>query len=116
MATSRQEKGLKVRQHFDTLLEIEGYSESDIGEYVTRYFQDNKDPYLAERLIENLEADITLQTLATNPLNTVLLCVVFEEYGGKLPSTVTELYENIVFCITGKYCKINALDAEDIRF
>ena len=113
VATSRQEKGLKVRQHFDTLLEIEGYSESDIGEYVTRYFQDNKDPYLAERLIENLEADITLQTLATNPLNTVLLCVVFEEYGGKLPSTVTELYENIVFCITGKYCKINALDAED---
>ena len=113
MATSRQEKGLKVRQHFDTLLEIEGYSESDIGEYVTRYFQDNKDPYLAERLIENLEADITLQTLATNPLNTVLLCVVFEEYGGKLPSTVTELYENIVFCITGQYCKINALDAED---
>ena len=113
VATSRQEKGLKVRQHFDTLLEIKGYSESDIGEYVTRYFQDNKDPSLAERLIENLEADITLQTLATNPLNTVLLCVVFEEYGGKLPSTVTELYENIVFCITKRYCEKYSLKVED---
>ena len=112
VATSRQDKGLKVREYFDTLLEIKGYSESDIKKYVTRYFQDN-DPSLAKRLLENLETDINIRTLATNPLNTALLCVVFEDFQGKLPSTVTELYENIVFCITGKYCKINALDAED---
>ena len=42
LATSRQEKGLKVRQYFDTLLEIEGYSESDVAGYVIRYFQDNE--------------------------------------------------------------------------
>ena len=113
VATSRQEKGLTVRQHFDTLLEIKGYSESDIKEYVTRHFQDNKDQSLGERLIENLEINITLQTLATNPLNTVLLCVVFEDYNGKLPSTVTELYENIVFCITKRYSEKYSLKVED---
>ena len=114
VATSRQEKGLKVRKYFDTLLESKGYSESGlIEEYVRRHFQDKNDPSLAERLIENLETNITLQTLATNPLNTVLLCVVFEEYGGKLPSTVTELYENIVFCITKRYCEKYSLKVED---
>ena len=108
VVTSRQEKGLKVRKYFDTLLEIKGYSESDIKEYVIRYFQDN-DPSLAEQLIENLRTDINISTLATNPLNTVLLCVVFEDYDGKLPSTVTELYDNIVFSITKRYCEKTGL-------
>ena len=112
VVTSRQEKGMKVRKYFDTLLEIEGYSESDIKEYVTRYFQDN-DPSLAKRLIENLRTDTNIRTLAINPLNTVLLCVVFEEYHGKLPSTVTELYDNIVFCITKRYRKKCDSEVED---
>ena len=96
VATSRQEKGLKVRKHFDTLLEIQGYSENDITKYITKYFQDNDDPSLAGRLIENLKTDDKLETLATNPLNTVLLCVVFEDYDGNLPSSVTELCDNII--------------------
>ena len=112
VVTSRQEKGLKVRQYFDTLLEIKGYSRTDIREYITKYFQNN-DPSLAKRLIENLATNTRLATLATNPLNTVLLCVVFEDYGGELPSTVTELYDNIVFCITERYCQKNGLEVED---
>ena len=40
VATSRQEKGLEVRQYFDTLLEIKGYSEDDIELYIKRYFGD----------------------------------------------------------------------------
>ena len=112
VATTRQEKGLEVRQHFDTLLEIEGYSESDIRKYITRYFQNN-DPSLGERLIENLRTDIKLQTLAASPLNTLLLCVVFEDYNGKFPSTVTELYDNIVDCITKRHCEKFCLKVEE---
>ena len=67
VANSRQEKGLKIRQYFDTLFEIKGYSESDIKEYVTRYFQDD-DPSLAKRLIENLKTDSNIRTLAINPI------------------------------------------------
>ena len=67
-------EGLNVRKYFDTLLEIKGYSESDIEEYVTRYFQGNNDPSLAERLIENLKTDINMRTLATNPVNTLHVC------------------------------------------
>ena len=111
VVTSRQEKGMKVRKYFDTLLEIKGYSRTDIREYITKYFQNN-DPSLAKRLIENLATNTRLETLATNPLNTVLLCVVFEDYGGELPSTVTELYDNIVYCITKRYCEKCGLEVE----
>ena len=112
MATSRQEKGMKVRKYFDTLLEIKGYSKSDIGEYATRYFQDNNSSF-AEGLIKNVETDINLQTLATNPLNTLLLCVVFEDYGGQLPPTVTELYNEVIFCITKRYHEKCDSEVED---
>ena len=112
VVTSRQEKGMIVRHYFDALLEIKGYDESDIEQYITRYFQDN-DPSLATRLIENLKTDNNIRTLAINPLNTVLLCVVFEDYDGKLPSTVTELYDNIVYCITKRYREKCGLEVED---
>ena len=42
VATSRQEKGLEVRKYFDALLEIKGYSEGDIGEYITRLLWDSE--------------------------------------------------------------------------
>ena len=43
------------------------------------------------------------------------MCVVFEDYDGKLPSTVTELYDNIVFSITNRYCEKYGLSMEDNR-
>ena len=114
VATSRQEKGLQVRKYFDTLLEIKGYSEDDIYLYIHKYFAENLD--LAHELIYNLQNDIRLKTLATNPLNTVLLCVVFEDYGGQLPSTLTELCDEIVHCITKQYCAKYNLRVEDNAF
>ena len=114
VATSRQEKGLEVRQYFDTLLEIKGYSEDDTKLYIERYFAEKLD--LADQLMDKLDEEIRLKTLATNPLNTVLLCVVFEDYKGQLPSTVTELYDKIVFCITKRYCARHNLAVEDKGF
>ena len=111
VATSRQEKGLQVRKYFDTLLEIKGYSEDDIELYIERYFAEKLD--LADQLMDKLDEDSRLKTLASNPLNTVLLCVVFEDCKGQLPSTVTELYDNIVFCITKRYRARHNLRVED---
>ena len=54
--------------------------------------------------------------MATNPLNTLLLCVVFEDNGGNLPTTVTELYQNIVECIWKRYCKKKRPEEKDISF
>ena len=114
--TSRQEKGMEVRKYCDKLLEIKGYSYKSIESYINKYFGSNID--LAKKLQEKVKpkTENNLQTLATNPLNTLLLCVVFEDNGGNLPTTVTELYQNIVECIWKRYCKKKRPEEKDISF
>ena len=114
--TSRQEKGMEVRKYCEKLLEIQGYSYKSIESYINKYFGSNID--LAKKLQEKVKP-ITgndLRTLATNPLNTLLLCVVFEDNDGNLPTTVTELYQNIVECIWKRYCKKKRPEEKDISF
>ena len=114
--TSRQEKGMEVREYCDKLLEINGYSDESRNNYINKYFESDID--LAEKLQEKIETNTEndLRTLTTNPLNTLLLCVVFEDNDGNLPTTVTELYNNIVECIWKRYCKKEGLDEKDNSF
>ena len=114
--TSRQEKGMEVRKYCDKLLEIKGYSYESIKSYINKYFGSNID--LAKKLLKKfrLKIENNLRTLATNPLNTLLLCVVFEDNDGSLPTTVTELYQNIVECIWKRYCKKKRPEEKDISF
>ena len=114
--TSRQEKGMEVRKYCDKLLEIQGYSYNSIMSYINKYFGSNID--LAKKLRKKVrpKTENNLRTLATNPLNTLLLCVVFEDNGGNLPTTVTELYQNIVECIWKRYSKKKRPEERDISF
>ena len=114
--TSRQEKGKEVRKYCDKLLEINGYSDESRNNYINRYFE--RDIDLAEKLQEKIETNTenNLLTLATNPLNTLLLCVVFEDNDGNLPTTVTKLYQKIVGCIWKRYCKKKRPEEKDISF
>ena len=114
--TSRQEKGMEVREYCDKLLEINGYSDENRNNYINKYFESDSD--VAEKLQEKIETNTenNLRTLTTNPLNTLLLCVVFEDNDGNLPTTVTELYNNIVEYIWKRYCKKVGLDEKDISF
>ena len=114
VVTSRQEKGMEVRKYCDKLLEIDGFSDESRNSFIDKYFTSNID--LAQKLQEKIRTSTenNLQSLATNPLNALLLCVVFEDNDGDLPTTVTELYENIVECIWTRYCKRKRPDEKAI--
>ena len=115
VVTSRQEKGMEVRKYCDKLLEIDGYSNESRDLFINRYFTGNN--YLAKKLQEKITGSKNnLQSLATNPLNALLLCVVFEDNDGDLPTTVTELYENIVECIWKRHCKRKRPEEKVISF
>ena len=103
LATTRQERGIEVRKSvvFDIHLEIKGYTESDSIAYIKRHF--NQSPK-GERLIEEMQQNTFLNALQNNPLNLLLLCVVYEDYEGKLPTSRTELYQVIVQCLLRRYC------------
>ena len=105
--TSRPEAGSKVRGYTDTLLEIVGFTRTDAKRYIRKYFQQAE--HLAEALISKVKLDKDLRKLTKNPLNTLLLCVVFEDLKGILPSSRTQLYVEIVLFVLRRYESKNGL-------
>ena len=100
VVTARHEDGVKVRECCHTLLEVEGFTETDAKKFILRYF---KEEHLAEKLLNKLDSDRTLRGLTRNPLNTALLCLLCEESGGKFPESRTLLYLQIVECVLRRY-------------
>ena len=100
--TSRQEGGSRVRRYTDTLLEIVGFTPTDAESYIKKYFKQDK-AHLAEELISKFRLHVELRELTQNPLNTLLLCVIFEDLEGVLPDNRTQLYMEIILFILRRY-------------
>ena len=115
LATTRQERGIEARKTFvfDIHLEIKGYTESDSIAYVRRHFETIGQSPKGERLIEEMQQNTFLNALRNNPLNLLLLCVVYEDYEGKLPTSRTELYQVIVQCLLRRHCAKRNLPAPE---
>ena len=99
--TSRPEAGSKVSPYTDTLLEIVGFTSTDAECYIRKYFQHAE--HLAKALISKVKFDADLRELTQNPLNCLLLCVIFEDLKGILPSNRTRLYVEIALFILRRY-------------
>ena len=108
--TSRHEAGSNIRPYTDTLLEIAGFTRTDAECFIRRYFQQSDNQHLAERLIAELQSE-NLNELTRNPLNTLLLCVIFEDLKGVLPNSRTKLYVEIVLFVLRRYENKNGLSS-----
>ena len=115
LATSRQERGIVVRKNvdFDMLLQIEGFKKEDAFSYIRKHFKNTGPENVSngERLIREIQTNSLLDALWNNPLNLLLLCIVFEDHEGELPSYRTELYQIIVCCLLRRYCAKHNLEA-----
>ena len=118
LATSRQEKGIKIRQRhvFDILLQINGFTIEDASEYIRKHFRtvdgSQADLLKGERLIQAIKGNIFLHALRNNPLNLLLLCIVFEDHEGELPSNRTKLYQIIYRCLLRRFCAKNDMEVD----
>jgi len=115
LATTRQEKGIETRKQLqlNMHLAIEGFSEADSFEYIRKHFRSigTKHSSKGEMLIEEIARNPLLRDFKSNPLNLLLLCVVYEDHEGSLPSSITELYQTIVRCLLERYCAREELKA-----
>ena len=115
--TSRQEVGKKVRPYCDTLWEIVGFTKEDAESFIRKYFKDKG--HLAEKLRKRLTLPWylhddqlgNLDELTKNPLNTALLCCLFEDFEGVLPASRTQLYVEIVLLVLRRYEEKNGLES-----
>ena len=93
-------------------MELEGLTKTDAEELIKKHFQEKKD--LAKELVDKLDSDETLQDLIASPLNTVLLCLLCEDFEGKLPESRTLLYLEIVECLLRRYRRKKNLADQDL--
>ena len=110
--TSCHEAGSNIRPYTDTLLEIVGFTTTDAKSFIRRYFQQSDNQHLAATLIATLKSE-NLNELTRNPLNTLLLCVIFEDLNGVLPNSRTKLYIEIVLFVLRRYVNKNDLSISD---
>ncbi|XP_068687308.1 NLR family CARD domain-containing protein 3-like isoform X2 [Montipora foliosa] len=111
MVTARQEAGIKVRECCDTLFEVEGFTEYEAEDFISRYFK--ADEHLATKLLDKLRTDASLKGLTANPFNAALLCLLCEEFQGELPKGRTLLYLEIVPCVLRRYRRKKGLPETD---
>ena len=110
--TSRHEAGKMVRRYCDTLWEIIGFTSEEAKRYIVKHFKEKE--HLADKLLTQLDSfTYDLRELTRNPLNTTLLCILWEDFEGVLPSERTQLYTEIVKCILLRYEKRNGPSSGD---
>lgn len=80
VVTLRYEVGIKFRKYCDILLEVEGFIEEDVREFIFKYFKNKEN--LVEKFLFKLRSDKNLKDMVVNFLNIVFFCFVCEEYGG----------------------------------
>ena len=81
----------------DRLVEVVGFNEEDIKQYIESEFE--KCPAKASGLIEQLDNNPLIQNVCTVPLNCAITCNLWHTLNQELPSTLTELYTQIIFYV-----------------
>ena len=79
------------------------FTEAQAREFIAKYFEEKSE--LAEKLSAQISHDENLREMCANPLNTALLCLLCEEFGGTLPEKRTTLYLNMIECVLKRYRK-----------
>ena len=75
-------------------VEVLGFSEEEMKAVIKGTLE--KEPHLAEKLIQDLEVRGDVQSLCYVPLVCSIVISVYRQSDGQLPITLTELYENFI--------------------
>ena len=91
---------------FDSCLEMKAFSEDDSFHYIRKHFKntETEESSKGERLIEELIRNRLLQGFLSDRPNLFLLCLLYEDHEGQLPSSSSDLYQTIVRCLLRRYC------------
>ena len=96
----------------DRLVEVVGFNEENVKQYIESEFE--KCPEKASSLVEQLENNPLIASVCSVPLNCAIVCnvTVCQTLNRTLPSTLTELYSQIVLnFILRNLKKSNFLDS-----
>ncbi|XP_066274972.1 NLR family CARD domain-containing protein 4-like [Branchiostoma lanceolatum] len=101
LVTSRPYHCVKDLGKCHQFYKIIGYSKENSEEFIHKYFCKSLDS--ASKLVEQLQSSSNMSEIAVNPLNNVLICVVWEDNNKQLPSSKDELYRDIVYSVAKRF-------------
>ena len=84
-------------------VEVMGFTVEEIKNVVHGTLE--KEPNLAKKLIQDLEVRSDVQSLCYIPLVCSIVILVYRKENGKLPTTLTQLYENFILQTIRRYVK-----------
>ena len=97
IVTSRPSASASFHEHpyVDRFVEVHGFNKEDIKEYIQSEFAD--DDLKHEGLVRQLKSNPLIESVCSVPLNCAIVCHLWRHtLQESLPSTMTELYTNIV--------------------
>ncbi|XP_070557958.1 uncharacterized protein [Ptychodera flava] len=103
--TSRSIERKRIVGFVDQHYIIKGFSAENTLLYINKYFEDDKSA--ANELCEKIRFDENMKVLAMNPLNTTLLCILWEDNNRCIPSQLSEIYHQLVMSIFKRFCQKN---------
>ncbi|KAI8491589.1 hypothetical protein Bbelb_307890 [Branchiostoma belcheri] len=115
LVTSRPYHCVKDLEKCHQFYRIVGFSKKNSEEFIRKYFCEF--PESGSKLVEQLQPDQLLRDsylseIVVNPLNNLLICVVWEDNNNQLPSSKAELYEMIVLSVAKRFCTKKDLSVE----
>ncbi|XP_035685436.1 uncharacterized protein LOC118422038 [Branchiostoma floridae] len=102
LVTSRPYQCVKDLDKCHEFYRIVGYTKDNSEEFIRKYFRQS--PESASKLVERIHSNENLSEIVVNPLNNVLICVVWEDNNKQLPSSKAELYKQIILSIAKRFC------------
>ena len=89
----------------DRFVEIKGFSNEDIKEYIKSEFP--RDEKKAGDLLEQLESNPLVESVCSVPLNCAIVCHLWRCLEETLPSTMTQLYTKIILNVMFRNIQMN---------
>ncbi|EDO41524.1 predicted protein [Nematostella vectensis] len=105
IVTSRPNTIKPDMRGFFRKLEIKGFDDLEVKEFISSYFTKSREA--SKRLKDRVKKDRRLADFVRNPLFLAMICVVFEDSEDRIKDDLTreDLYNEIVYCLTKRYCK-----------
>lgn len=119
MITSRPDESDKFKYkhiYFDRYIEITGFSEAQVKEYIGKYFKNNEG--MKNTVLDHITKNVNLVSFAHVPVLCFLMCSYFEyalqhsDLTNPLPVKTSDLYDEVVKMFVQKHDKNKRLPLE----
>ena len=100
IVTSRPSASAPLRDLpcIDQLVEVQGFGKDNIKEFIQCEFA--SDRAKCSGLLEQLEGNPLIESVCSVPLNCAIVCHLWHQFEGALPTTMSELYTKIILNVT----------------